>query len=424
MPDRRHFFKQVAGVTGALALGQVLTPALAQKIVDYQCVAPAETTGPAFWDWVRAQFLIPERIINLNNGGVSPSPLCVQKAMFEYYDFSNHGPSYFMWRELDKKREALMEQLAAVAGCSPQEIAINRNATEALNTIIFGLNFKAGDEVITAKQDYPNMINAWAQREKRDGLIVKRLDLKLPEDNDDVLVEAYVQAMTPKTKLVYVTHIINWTGQIMPVKRIAAEAHKRGIEVLADGAHSFAHLDYKIPDLDADYYGTSLHKWLLAPLGTGMLYIKKEKIKNVWPLLSNTEPNSDNIKKFESLGTRSFATEMAISEAVDFFNIIGAGRKMERLQFLRQYWVNQVKDNPNVQFNSSLKPGKINAICNVKLRNMTTHDLDVALMDKYHIHAVGIQWPGVDGVRVTPNIFTSTADLDRLVTALHELSKI
>jgi selenocysteine lyase/cysteine desulfurase len=424
MASRRYFFKNLAGVTGALALSQTLTPALAQKIADYQCVKPNTLNDEELWKWVRKQFLLPEKLVNLNNGGVSPSPLCVQKALFDYYDFSNHGPSYFMWRELDKKREPLMTKLASLCGCDPGEIAINRNATEALNTIIFGLNFKKGDEVVTAMQDYPNMINAWKQREKRDGLVVKKLGLELPEDDDDVLVDAYTKAFTKKTKLVYITHIINWTGQIMPVKRIAAEAHKRGIEVLVDGAHSFAHLDYKIPDLDADYYGTSLHKWLLAPLGTGLLYIKKEKIQKVWPLLSNNEPDSGNIKKFESLGTRSFATEMAIGEAVDFFHITGAVKKLERLRFLRQYWVNQVKDNPNIIFNSSLKDEKANAICNVKLRNMTTQELDYRLAEKYHIHAVGIQWPGVDGVRVTPNIFTSTEDLDRLVTALQELSGV
>ncbi|MBL7729484.1 MAG: aminotransferase class V-fold PLP-dependent enzyme, partial [Dinghuibacter sp.] len=353
MTNRRTFFQYMAGLSGALALQQALTPAMAQKIIDYQCIKPELATDEDYWTWVRNQFLIPERIVNLNNGGVSPSPLCVQKALFEYYDFSNHGPSYFMWRELDKKREALTGQLASLAGCSPGEIAINRNATEALNTIIFGLDFKKGDEVVTAAQDYPNMINAWAQRQKRDGLVVKKINLRLPEDDDEVLVNAYVEAFTPRTRLVYLTHIINWTGQIIPVKRIADEAHKRGIEVLVDGAHSFAHLNYKIPDLGADYYGTSLHKWLLAPLGTGMLYIKKEKIKNVWPLLSNTDPESDDIKKFESLGTRSFATEMAIEQAISFFNMTGAEKKLERLRFLRQYWVNAVKDNPNIQFNSS-----------------------------------------------------------------------
>lgn len=414
----------MAGLTGALAVQQALTPALAQKLHDYQCIKPEMAGNEEFWQWVRSQFLLPEKLVNLNNGGVSPSPLCVQKALFEYYDFSNHGPSYFMWRELDRKREALMRQLAELAGCEPGEIAINRNATEALNTIIFGLDFKKGDEVVTAMQDYPNMINAWGQRQKRDGLVIKKVNLHLPEDNDDVLVNAYVEAFTPRTRLVYITHIINWTGQIMPVKRIADEAHKRGIEVLVDGAHSFAHLNYKIPDLGADYYGTSLHKWLLAPLGTGMLYIKKDKIKKVWPLLSNTEPDSGDIRKFESLGTRSFATEMAIEQAIVFFHHTGAEKKLERLRFLRQYWVNQVKDNPNIQFNSSLRTDKSNAICNVKLRNMTTPELDSRLFEKYHIHAVGIQWPGVDGVRVTPNIFTSTADLDRLVTALHELSGV
>jgi selenocysteine lyase/cysteine desulfurase len=424
MGNRRRFFKQLTGIAGALALEQILKPATAQQLSGYQCIKPILADDDALWAWVREQFLLPEKLVNLNNGGVSPSPLCVQKALFEYYAFSNHGPSYYMWRELDKKREPLREKLAALAGCEPGEIAINRNATEALNTIIFGLDFKKGDEVVTALQDYPNMINAWAQREQRDGLVVKKIDLHLPEENAETLVNEYVQAFTPKTKLVYITHVINWTGQIMPVRRIADEAHKRGIEVLVDGAHSFAHLPYKIPDLGADYFGTSLHKWLLAPLGTGMMYIKKEKISKVWPLLGNNEPAGNNIHKFESLGTRSFATEMAIAEAIHFYEQLGMEKKWERLQFLRQYWVNQVKDNPNIQFNSSINPGHINAICNVKLRNMTTAQLDSKLFEKYQIHTVGIKWPGVDGIRVTPNIYTSTADLDRFVTALTELSRM
>jgi selenocysteine lyase/cysteine desulfurase len=222
--------------------------------------------------------------------------------------------------------------------------------------------------------------------------------------------------------LVHLTHIINWTGQILPVKKIAFEAHKRGIEVLVDGAHSFAHLDYKIPDLDADYFGTSLHKWLHAPFGSGLLYIKKEKIGKVWALLSNNEPDGPDIRKFESLGTRSFASEMAIGHAVDFHNTIGAARKQARLKYLKQYWTAQLKQNPKVQFATTLNAEKSCAICTFRLSNMKTAELDYQLLEKYRIHTVGINWPGVDGVRVTPNVYTSLKDLDRLVKAVNEIS--
>ncbi|HRF18564.1 MAG TPA: aminotransferase class V-fold PLP-dependent enzyme, partial [Chitinophagaceae bacterium] len=198
-------------------------------------------------------------LINLNNGGVSPAPKTVQDAMKRYYDLSNEAPSYYMWRILDQGREPLRKNLARLAGCSPEEIAINRNSSEGLETIIFGLQLKAGDEVVAAKQDYPNMINAYKQRELRDGIKMAWINLDLPSEDEDYLVRKYVNAFTPKTKLVHITHIINWNGQILPVKKIAAEAHKRGIEVVVDGAHSFAHFDFKIPDLDCDYFAASLH---------------------------------------------------------------------------------------------------------------------------------------------------------------------
>jgi selenocysteine lyase/cysteine desulfurase len=419
--NRRDFLQKIGTIGGFLALDPFLNKGFANELTQLPQHNIADNED--FWGWVRREFDVSKRIINLNNGGVSPCPRSVQNAMFEYFKMSNEAPSYYMWRILDKGREGLRKKLAVLAGTSETEIAINRNSTEALNTIIFGLDLKKDDEVVTTLQDYPNMINAWKQREKRDGIKIIRLDLKLPEDNDTILVNQFVNAFTEKTKLVHLTHIINWTGQILPVKKIADAAHARGIEVLVDGAHSFAQLNYKIPDLGADYFGTSLHKWLYAPFGSGMLYIKKEKINKVWALLSNDKPDSDDIKKFESLGTRSFASEMAIGNAVDFHHLIGSQRKMDRLIYLKQYWTNKVKDINNVKMNTSLDDSKSCAIANVKLKNMTTPELDAALFNNYKIHAVGIQWPGVDGVRITPNLYTSTKDLDKLVEAINKLSK-
>ena len=237
-------------------------------------------------------------------------------------------------------------KLADMAGCSPEEIAINRNTTEAMNTVIFGLNLKAGDEVIVAKQDYPNLLNAWKQREKRDGIKLVWLSFQFPMENEDEIVSMYENAITPKTKIIMLMHMINYVGQILPAKKIAQMAHRHGVEVMLDAAHTFAHIDYKIPDLECDYFGTSLHKWLCAPFGTGMLYIKKEKIKDIWALLSDNQPDGDNIRKFESLGTRSFPIELSISHAIDFHQVIGIQRKEARLRYLKNYWVEKVNQNP------------------------------------------------------------------------------
>jgi selenocysteine lyase/cysteine desulfurase len=422
--DRRDFIKKMSSLGGFLALDGFFSQGFSEVLkskasIDTKSIAADED----FWKWVRQEFDVSKRIINLNNGGVSPCPRAVQNAMFAYFKMSNEAPTYYMWRILDKGREALRARLATLAGCLPEEIAINRNATESLNTVIFGLNFQKGDEIVHTAQDYPSSINAWKQREKRDGIVLKTIHLDLPQDDDEVLVQKFIEQFTSKTKLVHITHIINWTGQILPVKKIAAAAHKLGIEVLVDGAHSFAHLKFNIPDLDADYFGTSLHKWLYAPFGSGLLYIKKEKINKVWALLSSNEPDSGDIKKFESLGTRSFASEMAIGNAIDFYDIIGKERKQERLIYLKQYWCNQVKDLKNIQFNTTLNTEKSCAIANVKLKNMTAGILDSKLFNDYKIHTVNIQWPGIDGIRITPNLYTSTKDLDKLVAAFVKLNK-
>ncbi|MFN5760659.1 MAG: aminotransferase class V-fold PLP-dependent enzyme, partial [Sphingobacteriales bacterium] len=371
-----------------------------------------------FWGWIREAYTMSPNIINFNNGGVAPQPKVVQDAHIRYYQYCNEAPTYYMWQILDQGREPLRQKLAEVAGCDAEEIAINRNSTEGLNSVIFGLNLNKGDEVVLSKMDYPNMINAWKQREKRDGIKLIWLDLQMPMLHDDDIVKAYTSAFTSKTKVVHVTHLVNWTGQILPIKKIADEAHKKGIEVIGDGAHTFAHFEFKIPDLGCDYFATSLHKWLSAPFGSGLLYIKKEKIKNVWALLSNNEPDGPDIRKFESLGTRSFASEMAIGTAVDFYQVIGAKRKEDRLRFLKDHWVNKVKDLPKIHFYQPNTKHQSCAIANVGVLGKKPEEVSGELFSKQKIHTVAINWENVHGVRVTPNVYSTTKELDKLASAL------
>ena len=375
-----------------------------------------------YWSTIQQSFTVSPAIINLNNGGVSPSPRVVQEAVERYNKITNEGPSYFMWRILDQGREPLREKLASLAGCDKEEIAINRNATEALNTVIFGLDLKAGDEVIGTKQDYPNMINAWKQRAAREGIIYKQISFNLPVENDEVIVDMYEKAITPKTKIIHVTHIVNWVGQIMPVKKISDMAHRHGLEVICDGAHSFGLLDFSIPDLGCDYFGTSLHKFLSAPIGSGMLWIKKEKIEKIWPLVCNDKPKGTDIRKFETLGTRSFPIEQGIGEAINFHTTIGSKRKEERIRYLKNYWAEKVKDTPRVKIHTSLQSKYSCAICGVSIDGMTPGEFDGALFNNYKIHTVGIVWENISCVRITPHVYTRLPDLDKLVRAIGEIA--
>lgn len=410
--NRRSFIRQTATLLGSLALHQQVAAAF--PIADL----PAGTPEEDFWRQVRQAYSASPTLINLNNGGVCPTPRATLDALDHYNRMCAEAPSYYMWRILDQDREPLRENLAALAGVSPDELAINRNTTEALNTIIFGLPLKAGDEVVLSRYDYPNMMNAWKQREARDGIRLVWVDLDLPSDNEEYLVNAFVSKFTEKTRLVHLTHVINWSGQILPVRKIADRAHAQGAEVLVDAAHSFAVLDYKIPDLGCDYWGTSLHKFLCAPFGTGMMWIRKEKIPGIWPLLSNDKPDSDNIRKFESLGTRSFPTEMAIGYSLDLHNFIGSKRKQERLHFLKNYWMERVRDVPGIRFYTDPKPAWSCAIGNFGLEGWKCTDIAGQLFDKWKIHTTTIDWQKINGVRVTPNVYTTTEELDKLVRAI------
>src|SRR5580698_7909954 len=425
--DRRTFLKQSAALAGAFSANSLFHQAHAAewrsasaRIANLSPELGAQNED--YWSVIQRSYSVSPQLINLNNGGVSPAPLVVQQAVERYNQMTNEGPSYYMWRILDQGREPLREKLAQLAGVQPGEIAINRNSTEALNTIIYGLDLKAGDEVVGTKQDYPNMIEAYRQRAAREGIVYKQISFDFPIEDDNQIVKAYEAAMTPRTKLLHVTHMINWVGQTMPVARISAMAHERGVEVIADGAHSFGLMDFKIPDLQCDYFGTSLHKFLSAPIGTGMMWVKQDKIEKLWPLTCNDKPRSSDIRKFETLGTRSFPLEQGIGEAINFHQGIGSKRKEERIRYLKDYWATRVKDIPGVKLHTSLDPRFSCAICGVSIEGVAPRDLMNTLFDRYKIHTVSIDYEKIHCIRVTPHVYTTIADLDKFVGAMGEIS--
>ena len=427
MTTRRSFFQKSLGLAGAMSLTPLMSKAIGEDVSDalfsLNKLTPSQAaTDEELWTRMAQSYTVSSTILNLNNGGVSPQPKVVQDAVDRYYHLCNEAPSYYMWQILDKGRESLRRKLADLAGVSPEELAINRNTTEALATVTYGLTLNKGDEIIMTRQDYPNMIQAWKQKELRDGIKIKWINFNLPIDNDDVILKEYINATTPKTKIWHITHMINWTGQIFPVKKLCEEARKRNIISIVDGAHTFAHLDYKIADLGPDYMGTSLHKWLCAPFGSGMLYVKKENIEGLWPLFPNDKPQIADIRKFESLGTRSFATEQAIAQAVDFQNAIGAARKQERLHYLKTYWCEKILKNPRVKLNTSLKPEYSCALCNFSIDGMEPGTVGSRLMSEFQIHTTTVKWENISGVRVTPHVYTTTKDLDRLVEAILKIA--
>jgi selenocysteine lyase/cysteine desulfurase len=376
----------------------------------------------AFWKTIRAQYVISKDVINLNNGGVSPQPIPVQKAHIKNYEFSNEVPTYTMWRQLDKGREPLRQQLAEMLGCDAEEIAINRNTTEGLNTIISGLPLTAGDEVVLTKYDYPNMINAWKQRAKREGIILRWVDLSLPEENDEAIVAKFAAQINAATKVVHITHVVNWSGQILPVQKIANYAKSNGCEVIVDGAHSFAQLNFKISELNCDYFASSLHKWLCAPFGTGILYVKQKNIAKVWPLTASYESQVDDIRKFEVLGTRSFAAEMAISEAINFHELMGTTLKEERLRYLKNYWLEKVKLLQKVKTYTSLKNQYSCAIATIGIEGLDASEIELQLLEKYKIHCTIVKHEQINGIRITPHVYTSISELDLLVNAIKEMA--
>jgi selenocysteine lyase/cysteine desulfurase len=422
--SRRSFLRKTISAAGAATLfGMMNDTGAAKSFAEMTADLPEPADDVAsdqnFWNYIKNCYTSSPNIMNLNNGGVCPQPKVVQEAFEAYNRFSNEGPAYYMWNVVGKGRETVRRNLARLAGCSEEEIAIVRNTTEALETVIFGIDLKKGDEVVLTKQDYPNMINAWKQREKREGIVLKWVNLPMPVEDEEAVVEAYREKFSSRTRIIQIMHMINWNGQILPVRKLADAAHREGIEVMVDGAHTFAHLDFLMGDLDCDYFGTSLHKWLCSPFGTGMLYVRKEKIPSVWPLTAPGDPGSIDIRKFEAMGTRSFPAELAIGTAIEFHRMIGTGRKEARLRYLKNYWMKNLEDIEPVRFNTSLKPQFSCGLGNFAIEGMEPADIQRRLMNDFNIYTISIDWENIHGVRVTPNVYTTTEDLDRFTDAVH-----
>lgn len=433
--SRRQFFKEIGLGIGSIGIFGLLNrdthagfhSKLKQvKNLSAQKIAQDED----FWFYVQQAFNIDRSFINLNNGGVHPAPKIVIDAVKRYMDFSNGAPAHNSWRVLRHRKELIRKKLADTFGCSPEEIAITRNVTESMQIVLLGLELKPGDEVLTTTHDYPSMKNALFQRQKREGIKVKTFSFPYPPKNLSILTDLFEKNITDKTKLILLCHITNLTGQIFPVKEICRLARERGIEVVIDGAHSFGHFQYQQKDLECDIYGANLHKWIMGPIGTGFLYVKKEKIKKIWPLFPAPDPTSDDIRKFEHVGTQPEALKLAVGDALTFHHGIGGKRKEERLRFLRDYWAREIEKLPGVKLLTSYEPKQscgIGAFC---LQNRDITELQQQLLSKLKVYTINVGIPPqkegeetITGMRVTPSIYTTLKELDIFIEGVKNFIK-
>jgi isopenicillin-N epimerase len=377
-----------------------------------------------FWRTIQNAFDVDRKMLNLNNGGVSPAPRVVIDSFKQNIDYSNLAPSFYMWKNLEPKIEEVREKLALTLGCNKEEVAITRNASESLENLLLGFNLKAGDEILTTTQDYPRNLTTCDQLERRSGVKTIKVKYPIPLKNKSDYVHALEKGITDKTKLILVSHICFLTGQILPIKEVSKIAHKSGIDVIADCAHSLNHVPYKISDLDCDYLGASLHKWTYAPIGTGILYIKKEKIKNIWPLMAAPKSLEDNIRKFEEIGTHPAANHNAILDALQFNQTIGIERKAERFRHLHKRWINRIKQYSSVHFNIDIDDESNWAgIVNVSFDGVNYSKLENYFLEKHNIFFITIIFDEFNGIRITPNVYTTIEEIDRFADVIEKVAK-
>jgi isopenicillin-N epimerase len=430
--SRRNFMKGLGmGISalGIFGLSEKSSEAeLMAKLTDMSGLSPAAAANDeSFWFYVQQAFEIDRSVINLNNGGVHPAPKVVVDAVKRYMDTSNGAPVLNSWRYLRPRKELIRKKLADTFGCSPEEIAITRNVTESMQIALLGLDLQPGDEVLTTTHDYPSMKNALYQRGLREKVKVNTFSFPYPPKNLQVLADLFEKNVTSRTKLILLCHITNLTGQIFPVREICRMARKRGIEVVIDGAHAFAHFVFQQKDLDCDIYGANLHKWMMGPIGTGFLYVKKSKIGKIWPLFPSAEPQSDDIRKFEHVGTQPEALKLALGEALAFHHGIGGERKEERLRYLRNYWAKAIEKFPRIKILTSYDRRQSCGLGAFTVEGMDMGKLSTALFQNYKIVSTNVSIPSPDdqgeeitGMRISPSVYTTLRELDIFIEAVHK----
>ena len=414
--DKRDFIRTL----GSASLGLMFSPDLLARYsaMPYERIAEDE----AFWRTIRGKYRLTPDYINLENGYYSMQAEPVLDAFIGHVRSINVQASRYMRTRQPDDKLRVRTRLAKMAGVSPEELIITRNTTESLDTVINGFDWQPGDEAVMAEQDYGAMLDMFKLQARRRGIVNRVVSLPLDPRSDDEIVQLYANAITPRTRLLMVGHMVNITGHILPVRAISDMAHARGVEVMTDGAHAFAQLAFNIPDLGCDYYGASLHKWLGTPLGAGILYVKQDRIAKLWPIYADMGMADRDIRKLNHTGTHPVHTDLGIENAIDFHEAIGIERKEARLRYLQQYWTKQVRDVKNIIVNTPSDPKRSCAIANVGVANMKPGDLAKTLMDRYKVFTVAIDGANVHGVRVTPQLFTTPQELDVFVRALKELA--
>jgi selenocysteine lyase/cysteine desulfurase len=416
---KRTFLKGLAWAAAGIPFSANSMEKISQRSADVDPNLLAEDEN--FWATIRKGYNLKPDYINLENGYYNFVPqVLLDKYMGHIREVNLQGSYYMRTVQFDNKKR-MAEKLGTLLGCTADELVITRNTTESLDTIIAGFPWKAGDEAVMAEQDYGAMLDMFKQVAKRHGVVNKIVSIPNHPKSDEEIVELYANAITPNTKLLMVCHMVNITGQILPIKKICEMAHSKGVDVLVDGAHAVAHIQYNIKDLGCDYYGASLHKWLSVPLGAGMLFVKKEKIKKIWPLIADSPKDEDDINRLNHTGTHPVATDLTISDSIDHYNMIGAARKEARLRYLQLYWTSKVRNLPNVVLNTPAEESRSCGIANVGIKGMKPALLAETLLKKYKIFTVAIDYANVQGCRITPNLYTTTKELDVLVQALKEL---
>lgn len=425
---RRDFLKSLGLVTA----GSSLLPLLNEQWIARTEAAVRTRRGMSakafardedFWYSIRSAYRLSPDFINLESGWFSQQPQDNLAALADHQKTINEKGSFYFRREQSRDRERLRSLLSDYLGCGSEELAILRNTTEALNNVIMGLPMQPGDEALFAEYEYPSMIEQFKMRAERFGTKNVIMKIPLPQTGDRDIVRSYERHITPRTKVILISHMTYLSGQILPVRAVCRMAHSHGIPVIVDAAHSVSHVNYAVPDLEADFYGASLHKWTGAPIGTGILYVKKERIADVWPAFGDVSVAKDNIRKFEHIGTRSCAIEQTIAKAIRFNQALGLERKEARLRYLKQYWADRVKPLPGVYFNTPLETHRSCGLANVGVTGIDPGALVNRLYDDFGIFTVAINEKGITGARIAPNIYTTLTELDAFVAAMEAICR-